>query len=59
MKGVVGFQIEITDIQAKYKFSQNTEHDHPKIIQQLEKRKDADSKDIAKLMEAEKHEDNV
>lgn len=55
MKGVVGFQIEITDIQAKYKLSQNTEHDHPKIIQELEKRKDADSKDIAKLMEAEKH----
>src|SRR5680860_152236 len=40
VKGIVGFQIEITDIQAKYKLSQNREHDHPKIIRELEKRKD-------------------
>lgn len=50
VKGIVGFQIEITDIQAKYKLSQNREHDHPKIIQELEKRKDAGSSGIAKMM---------
>ncbi len=50
VKGVVGFQIEITDIQAKYKLSQNREHDHPKIIQELEKRKDAGSEGIAEMM---------
>jgi len=50
VKGIVGFQIEITDIQAKYKLSQNREHDHPKIIRELEKRKDAGSTGIAKMM---------
>lgn len=50
VKGVVGFLIKITDIQAKYKLSQKREHDHPKIIQELEKRKDAGSTGIAKMM---------
>ncbi|WP_276167275.1 FMN-binding negative transcriptional regulator [Zobellia alginiliquefaciens] len=50
VKGVVGFQIEITDIQAKYKLSQNREQDHPKIIEELEDTKNPMSIEIAKAM---------
>ncbi|MBU2945943.1 FMN-binding negative transcriptional regulator [Zobellia uliginosa] len=53
IKGVVGFQIEITDIQAKYKLSQNREQDHPKIIEELEDTKNPMSKEIAKAMKNE------
>ncbi|WP_149276179.1 FMN-binding negative transcriptional regulator [Pareuzebyella sediminis] len=48
--GVVGFQVEISDFQAKYKLSQNREHDHPRIIEALEKRPDEASRAIAELM---------
>ncbi len=54
VKGIVGFQIEINDIQAKYKLSQNREHDHPKIIRELEKRNDAGSHEIANMMKTTK-----
>ncbi|MGB3152659.1 MAG: FMN-binding negative transcriptional regulator [Maribacter sp.] len=37
IKGVVGFQIKITDILAAKKLSQGREHDHPRIIEELEK----------------------
>lgn len=37
VKGVVGFQIRITAIQAAKKLSQGREHDHPRIIEELEK----------------------
>lgn len=37
VKGVVGFQIQITDIQATKKLSQGREEDHPRIIEELEK----------------------
>ena len=47
--GVVGFKIGITDIQATYKLSQGREQDHPKIIEELEKR-EVISKAIAKAM---------
>lgn len=47
VKGIVGFQIEITDIQAKYKLSQNRENDHEQIIKELEKRQDAGSKAVS------------
>lgn len=50
VKGIVGFQIEITDIQAKYKLSQNREQDHPRIIAELEKRNDGGSREISKRM---------
>ncbi|CAM4361160.1 FMN-binding negative transcriptional regulator [Zobellia roscoffensis] len=50
IRGVVGFQIEITDIQAKYKLSQNREQDHPKIIEELEDTKNPMSIEIAKAM---------
>ncbi|CAM4402281.1 FMN-binding negative transcriptional regulator [Zobellia nedashkovskayae] len=50
IKGVVGFQIEITDIQAQYKLSKNREQDHPKIIEELEDSKNPMSIEIAQAM---------
>lgn len=47
VKGVVGFQIEIREIQAAYKLSQTRPEDHPKIIDSLQKRKDSNSNAIA------------
>ncbi|WP_297702758.1 FMN-binding negative transcriptional regulator [uncultured Eudoraea sp.] len=38
VKGVVGFEIEIKEIQAAYKLSQGREQDHPRIIEELAKR---------------------
>ncbi|WP_405414085.1 FMN-binding negative transcriptional regulator [Maribacter sp. Asnod1-A12] len=35
--GIIGFEIEINDIQAVNKLSQGREHDHPKIINELDK----------------------
>ncbi|MUH36102.1 FMN-binding negative transcriptional regulator [Zobellia amurskyensis] len=52
IKGVVGFQVEITDIQAQYKLSKNREQDHPKIIEELEDSKDPMSIEIAKAMKS-------
>ena len=49
IKGVIGFEIKIEDIQATYKISQGREQDHPKIISELEKR-DAGAKAIAEQM---------
>jgi len=50
IKGVVGFQISIEDIQATKKLSQGREHDHPKIISELEEREDPGSKAVAQCM---------
>jgi transcriptional regulator len=50
IKGIVGFQIKIEDIQATYKLSQGREHDHQKIISELEQREDSASSAIAKCM---------
>lgn len=50
IKGVVGFQISIDTIQAAYKLSQGREHDHPKIISELESRHNPNSKEIAMIM---------
>ena len=50
VKGVVGFQIQITDIQATYKLSQTRVEDHPKIISELGER-DAGSRAIAQKMD--------
>ena len=50
VKGVVGFKIEITDIQAKYKLSQNREQDHPEIISELEDTENSGSHEIANHM---------
>lgn len=47
--GIVGFEILINDIQAVNKLSQGRSHDHPKIIEELEKQGSAE-KAIAKEM---------
>lgn len=49
VKGVVGFQIVITEIHSAKKLSQGREQDHPKIIDALEQR-DAGAKAIASEM---------
>ena len=51
VKGVVGFQIQITDIQATYKLSQTRQEDHAKIISELKERNDPGSQAIADHME--------
>ena len=48
--GVVGFQIDITEIQATYKLSQTRPEDHSQIIDQLEKTNNQGSKDVAHCM---------
>ncbi|RTE53094.1 FMN-binding negative transcriptional regulator [Arenibacter aquaticus] len=48
--GVVGFQIDITEIQATYKLSQTRPEDHSQIIDQLEKTNNHGSKDVAHCM---------
>ena len=50
VKGVVGFEIVIKDIQAAYKLSQGREDDHPKIIEELEKSDAYGGKAIAEKM---------
>jgi len=50
IKGIVGFQIQIADIQATYKLSQGREHDQPKIIAELEGTENPGSTAIAKCM---------
>lgn len=56
IKGVVGFEIKVDDIQATYKLSQGREHDHSKIISELEER-DTGSKAIAQAMKKQ-NQDN-
>ncbi len=51
VKGVVGFQIEIRDIQATYKLSQTRTEDHAKIISELQEQDNPDSAAIAKEMQ--------
>ena len=50
VKGVVGFQIEITTIQAAYKLSQTRTEDHPRIQAELKQRGDAASQAIAEQL---------
>lgn len=50
VKGVVGFQINISDIQATYKLSQTRKEDHSTIIAELQEQKDAGSQAIAQKM---------
>lgn len=50
IRGVVGFKIEITDIQATYKLSQGREQDHHKIISELKER-DSQAVAVAKEMD--------
>ncbi|HBU78992.1 MAG TPA: protease [Muricauda sp.] len=50
VKGVVGFQIRVSDIQATYKLSQTRSDDHQKIISELKERPDSGSQGIADFM---------
>ncbi|SKB62907.1 FMN-binding negative transcriptional regulator [Maribacter arcticus] len=47
--GIIGFEISINDIQAVNKLSQGRSHDHPKIIEELEKQGSSE-KAVAKEM---------
>nr|WP_299389227.1 FMN-binding negative transcriptional regulator [Allomuricauda sp.] len=51
VKGVVGFQIEIKDIQAAYKLSQGRPHDHAQIIKELREKDTPGSSAIAQEMD--------
>jgi transcriptional regulator len=50
VKGVVGFKITISDIQATYKLSQTQKDDHHTIISELEERPNSGSQGIADYM---------
>ncbi len=50
VKGVVGFKVQVSDIQATYKLSQTRADDHHKIISELEERPDPGSQGIAQYM---------
>lgn len=50
VRGVIGFEIEINEIQAVSKLSQTRQKDQAEIIRQLEKRKDQNSLEIAQAI---------
>tara|TARA_R110002020_G_scaffold117986_1_gene269652 strand:- start:48818 stop:49444 length:627 start_codon:yes stop_codon:yes gene_type:complete len=50
VNGIIGLEIEITEIQAAYKLSQGREEDHPKILNSLEESGDPGAKGIATAM---------
>ncbi|RNF40361.1 FMN-binding negative transcriptional regulator [Planococcus salinus] len=55
LKGIVGFKLKITEIQAAYKLSQNrSDADYQNIIGQLRKEDYAGSKQIADVMQTRK-----
>jgi transcriptional regulator len=57
IKGVVGFVIDVTRIEAGYKLSQNrNDEDHESIVQELDKRGDADSVKVASAMREKRKE---
>ena len=52
MKGIVGFEILVTEIQPAYKLSQNRDaRDHANIVRELKKTGHADAHEIARQME--------
>jgi transcriptional regulator len=51
MKGIVGFAVDVTRIDAGYKLSQNrNDEDHENIVRELNKRQEKDSTQVAKAM---------
>lgn len=57
IKGVVGFAIDVTRIDAGYKLSQNrNDEDHENIVRGLDKRGDADSVKVASAMRVKREE---
>jgi transcriptional regulator len=56
MMGIVGFEIEITKMEATYKLSQNRDSkNHDAIVAELEKRNDTSSTAIANEMKKARH----
>lgn len=57
IKGVVGFAIDVTRIDAGYKLSQNrTDEDHENIVRELDNREDLDSAKVASAMREKREE---
>jgi transcriptional regulator len=57
IRGVVGFAIDVTRIDAGYKLSQNrNDEDHENIVQELDKRGDIDSMKVASAMRDQRGE---
>jgi transcriptional regulator len=55
MKGIVGFQIAVTRIEANYKLSQNRDdEDYRNIVQHLHERGDEMSRGVAQAMKAQR-----
>lgn len=55
LKGIVGFKITISEIQAAYKLSQNrNERDYQNIVEQLTKESNTPSQQLAEVMRANK-----
>ena len=58
IKGIVGFKITITDIQAAYKLSQTrSEDDHKTIVDELDNADGSLSKEVSKLMKGRRNVD--
>ena len=59
MRGIVGFEIEVKDIEANFKLSQNRNtEDYQNVIKMLENSTDVRSKEIAQAMKDWKEEDH-
>ena len=59
MRGIVGFEIEIKEIEASFKLSQNrNSKDYQNVIKMLEKSTDAGAKQIAQAMKDWKKKDH-
>ena len=57
IRGVVGFALDVTRIDAGYKLSQNrSDKDHENIVQELDKRGDIDSLKVASAMRDKREE---
>jgi transcriptional regulator len=49
IRGIVGFRIAVTSLEGAYKLSQGREADHPRIVEELEKRGNA-AAEVARAM---------
>jgi transcriptional regulator len=58
MRGIIGFEISLDDVQAKAKLSQNrSDQDYKHIVQALEKSPDAQAQEVAQKMKAKRELD--
>ena len=59
MKGVIGFEVTVREIQAKYKLSQNkNEADREGVYKGLAEREDVQSREILEEMKKERKRKN-